>query len=262
MGNELFKITKKILSRLLKKITKFNRGTHVQYLGPFENWEEAAKNSNGYASQIILEKVKTATLEVLNGNAFYERDGTAFYQEFEINTINSVFSKLLEKNALILDFGGGLGSTWHSNKNVISKFECTYYIIEQPNFVKEGNSLSKSYDLPIKYYDSLDNTEFLGAEFAIFSSVLQYLPSWKSVLNEVVKLKPKWIIIDRTPITSGPTQIFVQNNGSYYGQIITYPCWKINENDLIEHLLGYKLTKSWNSNIDPSEYKGYLFEML
>lgn len=262
MIHKILKLTRRMFTRVLSRITKNENGTHVEYTGPYNNWSDAVNNSDGYESKIIFKKVHRATLEVLNGEALYERDGTAFYKKAKLTATNKYLRKFLSPNAVIIDFGGGLGSTFHLNRNEINKFKCKYYIVEQPNFMIEGNKLSKDYDLPIKYFSSLNNLEFSEADVVIFSSVLHYLPSWESTLRETIKLNPKIILIDRTPITGEPSQIFVQDNGDYYDQTIKYPCWKINENHLFDQLPGYKVLRSWKSDLDPSDYRGYLFQSL
>src|SRR5215468_3222957 len=42
--------------------------------GDYGSWDEAVRASTGYDSQMILEKTKTALLQVKNGQAVYERD--------------------------------------------------------------------------------------------------------------------------------------------------------------------------------------------
>src|SRR5262244_902114 len=42
--------------------------------GDYGSWDEAVRASTGYDSQIILEKTKTALLQVKHGQAAYERD--------------------------------------------------------------------------------------------------------------------------------------------------------------------------------------------
>ena len=66
------------MKKFLKKILKRFRKSHLVYSGPYTTWSEAVKNSTGYDSKIIIEKVSESTLEVLNGIKAYERDGTSF----------------------------------------------------------------------------------------------------------------------------------------------------------------------------------------
>ena len=64
---------------MLKFIKKyFFKNNHLQFAGPYENWEEAVKNSTGYSSRVVLSKVEKAVINVLNDLSVYERDGTNF----------------------------------------------------------------------------------------------------------------------------------------------------------------------------------------
>lgn len=53
----------------------------IHYLGDYQSWEEAESQCTGYDDEEILNKVKEATMSVINGNAIYERDSVLFYSK-------------------------------------------------------------------------------------------------------------------------------------------------------------------------------------
>jgi putative methyltransferase (TIGR04325 family) len=250
---------KKFIFKILILLRFQKRGTHIVYEGPFLDWAQASAHSAGYASQVVLRKVLKATTEVLDGKVGFERDGTTFEEKPKNSKIDSILREILEDHSHVLDFGGGLGSTFLNNRELIQSLHCNYSIIEQSNFVTEGQKLVIKYKLPITFLKNLRDLEEKKLDVVILSSVLQYLPSWKITLLEIVQLLPKYILIDRTPITRSESQIFVQNNGSYYSEILNYPCWKINKKELVDNLPGYKLVSDWKSGFDPDNYRGFMF---
>jgi putative methyltransferase (TIGR04325 family) len=250
---------KKLTLKILVVLKMRKRGTHIVYEGPFIDWEEASAHSAGYSSQIVLRKVLTATTKVLEGKAGFERDGTTFEERPQISKIDSALKEILKERSHVLDFGGGLGSTFLNNRELIQSLHCHYMIVEQLNFVTEGQKLADKYKLPIFFIENLSDLEEEKLDVVILSSVLQYLPSWKITLLEIAHLLPKYILVDRTPISRNESKIYVQNNGNYYGEKLNYPCWKINKNELVELLPRYELISEWKSNFEPDNYRGYMF---
>src|SRR3972149_4197055 len=48
------------------------------FTGKYATWEEAKQVSTGYDSDLILEKVRSSSLKIKNGEAVYERDSVLF----------------------------------------------------------------------------------------------------------------------------------------------------------------------------------------
>lgn len=217
--------------------------------GPYPDYETALLHSQGYDSSVVLEKVQQGVLAVLNGKAEYERDGTAFDKAPEILHLNILLRSLLNVGDTVVDFGGGLGGLFINNPSLFEP--CSRRIVvEQDSFVRAGQKLCGEYSLSIEFLNSLSLLESVP-DVLILSGVLPYLSDPFLVLDEVAKLKPKAIIVDRTAITDSSTlQWFVQENPGYYREPVSYPIVPIPVQPLIDRLVGYKLSKTWTNSFD------------
>ena len=122
-----------------------------------------------------------------------------------------------------------------------------YIVIEQYKFVAYGRELAKDYNLKISFQDNIKKIEE-HPDIIIFSSVLQYLPNPYEVIEEANKLKPKYIIIDRTSF--GNYNWKIQDNGLYYGKQVSYPFCFINRKRVLDILKDYKQEESWSNGFD------------
>lgn len=235
----------------------WTKKNHLEYSGPYKNWEEATLNSIGYSSNVVLKKVETATRNVLNGNSNYERDGTNFNQLPEINTLIKHLENLKPFNSKILDVGGGLGSLFINYKFFFDEFKIKYTVLEQENFCNRGQIIAKEFNLLIDFKRYISEIDANDIDIVIMSSTLQYFKEWKKFVNEVISLKPKHIFIDRHPLTYGDSKILVQLNTNYYDEEVTYPIHIINEKEFLNTFNNYKVINSWYSDFDPKYFKGF-----
>lgn len=172
---------------------------YAYYAGDYNTWESACDVfGGGYDNPSILTKVYDATLQVLNGDAKYERDSCLFYDSsytYHILTLIGILSSQ-KQTISVLDFGGALGSLYWQNKEMLEKFDgrnILWQIVEQPNYVKCGREKIQTEQLT--FWESIEEIE--RADLVIFSGVLQYLKNYKEIISKAIKLKPSYILIDR-----------------------------------------------------------------
>jgi len=236
----------------------FLKKNHLQFAGPYENWEEAEENSTGYSSRAVLLKVEKAIIKVLDKHSAYERDGTNFESLPEKNTLLEILKKIdSKKNNAILDVGGGLGSLFINYREFFVKNNFNYFVLEQDNFILKGTEISNNYKLPINFYSNLNDIK--NIDIAILSSTLQYFEDWEQFVLNLLNKKPRHIIIDRHPLSDEESKIYVQLNKNYYSEEVTYPLHICNKSEFIRAFTGYQLIKSWDSDFDPSYFKGFHF---
>tara|TARA_A100001011_G_C14143641_1_gene770865 strand:+ start:144 stop:896 length:753 start_codon:yes stop_codon:yes gene_type:complete len=243
----------------MKKVfRKFRRKkNHLEYSGPYKNWEEAIMSSVGYSSNVVLNKVETATRNVLYGVSKYERDGTNFNQLPELNTLLKHLENLKPFNSKILDVGGGLGSLFINYKVFFDDYEVKYTVLEQENFCDLGEIISEEFNLQIDFKRNISEIDTKEFDIVIMSSTLQYFEDWKKFVNEIISIKPKHIFIDRHPLTNDDSKILVQLNTNYYDEEVTYPIHIINEKEFLTTFNNYKVISSWYSDFDPKYFKGF-----
>ncbi len=220
--NSLFKyfikqITPLGIYTLYNKISSIKKSqdfAHNVYKGNYATWEDALKESSGYASALILEKVKKAALKVRDGQAAYERDSILFN---EIDYYWPLLAGLLRiatanNNRLnILDFGGSLGSTYFQNRKFLSVVDVLQWnIVEQENYVVFGKENFENDSL--KFYKTIDNClSNQKPDVILLSSVIQYIRKPYDLIDEIISRRFNYIIIDKTGfIEDGSDLITIQ----------------------------------------------------
>ena len=226
------------MKKFLKKILKKFRKSHLVYSGPYTTWSEAVKNSTGYDSKIIIEKVSESTLKVINGVKAYERDGTLFDNKPEKNMLLEQLAKTNIYGKVIVDMGGGLGSNYINYSNFFRDNNCIYYVVEQENFIEKGNEIAKEYNLNLNFRKELSEIDE-NIDIVICSSFLQYIENWKTIVSEIKAKKPQNIFVDRHPLTNKDSEILVQLNTGYYKKKVTYPLHLVNEEEFIKEFKPY-----------------------
>jgi putative methyltransferase (TIGR04325 family) len=257
------KFLKKILPGFLKR---FLTGLFYGWHGSYSSWDEAKRHCKGYDSEIILNKVKSALLQVKAGSAVYERDSVLFN---EVRYSYPVLSGLMwiaaqnKGNLNILDFGGSLGSTYFQNILFLDSLSSVNWcIVEQPGFVDAGIKYFADKNLHF-FYTIEECLKSFEIDAVILSSVLQYIEKPFELLDKIKEARIKYLIVDRTPYITGTDRITIQkvNPQIYKG---SYPCWFFNKEKFISAFLPeYKLVLEFDAldkaNI-ASEFKGFIFQ--
>jgi len=202
------------------------------YSGNYASWVEARKDSTGYDSEIILEKVKDSTQKVKNGEAMYERDSVLFdeIQYFWPLLASLMWVAAQSRGYLnILDFGGSLGSTYFQNRAFLQALAGVQWgVVEQSHFVDVGKRHFEDSLLRF-FYDIESCINQVSPNTILFSSVVQYLEKPYELLKKVKGLKFQFILFDRTSlILDGKDRLTVQTVPSEIYSA-DYPCWFFNK---------------------------------
>ena len=127
------------------------------FFGNYDSWEALLQKTTGYDSEIILNKVKNAMLQVNEGQAVYERDSVLFDKIHYSWPLLAGLLRIaaLKKNRLsVLDFGGSLGVSYYQNRVFLSDLEeLRWSVVEQDAFVKCGKEYFKTKHLKF-YFDN------------------------------------------------------------------------------------------------------------
>lgn len=260
-------MNKKTIKQLLPPFAiRMLTGVFYGWYGNYSSWSDASGKCNGYSSPEILEKVRDAALKVRNGDAAFERDSVVFYHpEFNFPVLSGLLwiAGLKGGKLNVLDFGGSLGSTYFQHRLFLDHMsELNWGIVEQPNFVHEGNVHFKNENL--HFFESIEDCLLaFTPDVFLFSSVLQYLENPFDLITKLISTNPEFILVDRTPFINGRDRITVQkvNPGIYKG---CYPCWFFNKEKFTSAFsMNYDLIIEFDSldvsNIR-SEFRGFIFK--
>jgi putative methyltransferase (TIGR04325 family) len=267
--NALTSLARDWLPPAVSRAARRWRANDSRFDGPVGNWHEAAERCGGYDAAAILKAVLDATLKVKRGEAAYERDSVAF-DEIDINW--PVAAGLLRAAArsqgrlTVLDFGGALGSSYFQNRGMLQGLPwLRWNVVEQPHFVAAGQAHVQ--DETLRFHGTIEaGCAESPPNAVLLSSVLQYLRDPFAVVEQVVRLAPEVVIVDRTIVNEGDAnRIYVQSvPASIYSA--SYPCWSLSEKGLVAALGGrYSLVSSFASLEFPalqaiaSTFKGFVF---
>jgi putative methyltransferase (TIGR04325 family) len=236
------------------------------WYGNYSSWDDALKDSSGYNSALIVEKVKDSLLRVKRGEAAFERDSVAFDK---MEYVWPVLSGLLwiaarKKGSLnVVDFGGSLGSTYFQYRKFLADIQVKWTIVEQDIFVRCGKEYFE--DSNLSFCLTIDECRKENSpDVVLLSSVLPYLREPYAILMEIMNSDPPFMIFDKMPflLDDHADLITVQRvHPSIYEA--SYPAWFFNKGKFLATLeTKYELVEEFDSaekaNL-PSVFKGFIF---
>jgi putative methyltransferase (TIGR04325 family) len=241
----------------------------IVFRGDFQNWEEAAKASTGYDSDLIVARVMDATRKVIRGDASYEQDSVPFDR---ISYPWPLLANLLFAAAScggrlrVLDFGGSLGSTFFRCRRYFQELpELSWAVVEQRRFVESGRELEGA---GLRFYSSADEAwNETRPHVLLLSGVLQYLSLPHEELKSLLTYPWKVVIVDRTAMLPARAidRLTVQTvPASIYEA--SYPAWFLSKQKF-ESMFhpAYEIISSWvNGDFyrldgDETSFEGYCF---
>jgi putative methyltransferase (TIGR04325 family) len=234
------------------------------FSGNYPSWDAALKDSAGYDSGLIFEKVKDAAMAVKKGLAAYERDSMLFYEEDYNWPLLAILLKIAGENGgklSVLDFGGSLGSTYFQHRKILSGLDLHWAIIEQKHFVEFGRVNLEDNILKF-YYTPEEFSRERKADVVLASSVLPYLEKPYETLACLCQTGTGYIIVDRTAFSNDPGFITRQNPESIYPGI-SYPFRVFNYCSFIEDMrnMGYDKMLDFKSFDEAGfDFKGIIFK--
>jgi putative methyltransferase (TIGR04325 family) len=211
----------------------------IRYAGRFESWDQAEARSTGYSSDEILHKVRAAARKVATGEAVYERDSVLFDAIEYRFPVMAALARIACINGgclSLIDFGGGLGNSYRQFRSFFP--ECKplrWSIIEQPNYVECGQAEFQD-DALVFYHSVADCLKSEQASVALFSSVLQYLETPYSVLDQIIANRIEYLLIDLTPVSQRSEDFLTIQIVRPPIYTADYPCWIFSESRMIHYL--------------------------
>lgn len=265
MGREIKRILKDWLPPPFLRIIQM-RG-RPRWSGNYGSWAEAKRSSTGYNSELILEKVKAALLQVKNGKAVYERDSVLFEEpQYSWPLLASLmWIAARSKGVLnIIDFGGSLGSSYFQNRMFLQSLtRVQWNIVEQKSYVDVGKEYFEGRDLEF-FHDIESCLRKHSSNTILFSSVLQYLEKPYLLLEKVKTFDIEFILLDRTSFNiEGGDRLTIQTVPPEIYPA-SYPCWFFDKKRFCTFFEdSFNIVAQFESldkaNI-PSTFEGYIFQ--
>lgn len=230
-------------------------GRTVTFRGPFASWQAALNASSGYDDASILEASARAARAVVRGDADYDRDGVTFRGcRIEPGVVACLLAAAARsgQRLRVLDFGGGLGSTYRQCLPMLQSAHVTWHIVEQPGFVDRGRAEFETEAL--RFFHRIDEaTAQSRPHLVLASSVLAYMESPYQTLADLMQVSAPFLVVDRTAVVDRADDILSVQHVSkgLYGEKAAYPAWCLSRARLLSHLSGqYHLVAEFGA-LDP-----------
>lgn len=220
------------------------------------NWAQAASVSTGYGASEILDRVLAASAAVEAGEVGHERDSVTFGR---IDYSWPVLAALLWSGVLnsgdlrVIDIGGSLGTTLRQNRKFLSPIpRLKWAIVEQPNFVAAGRENFETNVLT--FHATIESAASIDPNVALAGSSLQYLEEPAVALAKLSQTRAEVLILDRTPVHLGESDILTIQSVPQSIYPATYPAWLFAKGPMIERLeaLGWCLVEEFKAPEAPS----------
>lgn len=225
--------------------------------GDFATWAEARAQSRGYGEAAGFERVVAAARAVRSGHAAWDRDGIVFAEprlhEPLVGALRRVAAGCGGRLHLI-DFGGGLGSTWWQHRQALQDLALRWRVVEQLRLVEAGRA--EFTDAILSFHVDLAAALAAGpADAILFSSVLPYVEYPHGLLDRAVEVGIPHVILDRTPfIAGGRDRLAVQVTPPELGGG-SYPCRIFARSPLLARFSGrYDLVAEWPVSFDQTDH--------
>lgn len=144
----------------------------------------------------------------------------------------------------ILDFGGGMGSTYVAvTAACANPGSIDYHLVESKNICRAGSRYFKD-DHRIHFHDQLPK-DIGKVDIVCLSSSIQYVADWKGLLKEIAGYDSQYLLLIDLPAGDIPTYATAQN--SYESKI---PHWFFNVAEVIETVASTGFTLQFKSSYD------------
>lgn len=227
-------VTPPIIQSQLKELFCKNLG---YFSGPYSSWHHALSHAKGYQDPIILEKVKDSAVQVINNQQLFTRDALVNTKaQYAYPVFSALLKLIIENNGklTVLDFGGGLGSTFFAFKQFCPKnVSLKWQVVEQPAFVECAKALDMQNEL--SFYEKVESLD--GApDVILLSATLQYIEKPYELLNDLLALGAKALILDRTWFAHHVDDRIIVEHVPKHIYHSSYPCWLLSYAKLIKYL--------------------------
>jgi putative methyltransferase (TIGR04325 family) len=242
----------------------------VRCTGNYSTWDDALRDSAGYADPAILRRTVDAARLVRDGNAAFERDGVAFADpDFRWPVLCALYRHAARMDRLhVLDFGGALGSIYHQHRMLLEDLpRVRWAVVEQAAHVEAGRADFRTAQLDF-YYTIDEALANAPLDALLLSGVLQALPTPYDFIADAVERRFSTIILDRVPLMEDDTTRLTVQHVPRRIYSASYPAWFLSETRLLASFDSlYRLVASWPGfdRVQPrggiARHRGFLFEL-
>lgn len=192
---------------VVQAIRRHNRGI----LGSYRTWEDALQATGPYQPEmtVLIETVRKYRDREPSFLNRYDPSSRVIWYPLLAGLLTAGIR--CEGRLSVLDFGGSLGQTWFGLEYALRylPFPTTWCVVDQRECVEAGAQLFQSDQL--RFYASVEAAASAQASNTVVcSSTLQYLDQPYDTLDMLARLRVPNIILDRTVISNGDTELIMR----------------------------------------------------
>jgi len=149
---------------------------------------------------------------------------------------------LLPHLRTVFDFGGNVGNLFYCYSKYLGiPSDLTWIVYDLPENNRIGEQIAKDHgERRLRFTDRLSDGN--GADLFIACGALHYFDKPLAAMIADFPKKPRYVLINRTPLVDGPALATVQDGGTHRAACVLY-----NRSDLIREFeaIGYEMVDSW-----------------
>lgn len=193
--------------------------------GIYRSFQETGGDENAFNSEIWVRKIAKQAEESLQAMRQADTVPTVALSRDYILPVVAALVDTNDGKVCILDFGGGLGTSYLSTLAAIPDSKnVEFHIVERESVCSLGGELFEEYPL-LQFHVGLPSLD--GAVDIVHAgSSLHYVEDWKSILASLVDYSPRYLIFSDIPAGDIKTFVTTQN---FYGRKIPVWFWNIDE---------------------------------
>jgi putative methyltransferase (TIGR04325 family) len=200
------------------------------YQRSYRTLEEAEAAVSAYAQQGHQNPANADLHLTLNKRARPSDYAALFHLQRLLPNIRSIF-----------DLGGNVGNLYYCYSDFFPDKNLVWTVHDLPENIARGRRLAHARGADrLSFADTW--REASGADLLLISGALHYLKQPLAGMLSTLEYGPRYILINRTPVTDGPSFAAVQDSGPF-----RVACLVRNRHDLLKELegAGYRLLDTW-----------------
>lgn len=216
--------------------------------GVYSNFEEAAEDGAVFDSKRWIDKEKARAEALLKSmRSKWPLSDAADTRDYILPLVVAL-SGTSEEKISVLDFGGGLGTSYLSTlASVVKPSTVEFHIVEGDAIAKVGSELFANHP-NVHFHVELPSFEN-PITIVHAGSSLHYVEDWMAMVHSFSEYKPRYLVYSDLP--AGEIETFVTKQ-NYYGEKIPVWFWNISEFVSATEKLGFRLIYQ-SRFISPSE---------
>jgi putative methyltransferase (TIGR04325 family) len=227
---ETWPLLRPILERLYER--RFARNGYGSFRGVYSSFKEARESAPrnkplGFATQDYAQE-------------FADRRSKIFSFDYPV-----LFwlAPLLRSPIRLFDYGGHCGTHFYAYQQYVDYSEGLRWVVcDLPEITRCGLQIAaEQQENQISFTSKFDEAD--GADVLLAAGSVQYIEvPTLSVRLSGLKSRPKHILLNKLPLSDGPTFVTMQNGG-----VAFHPMYVFNRKEFIGSIcwLGYKLVDQW-----------------